>query len=61
MVYNYFQLKTTKEYVWSKKESLPEGSPLMSVIDEGLKQAKYATDVMGILARELKIHSSQGR
>lgn len=47
-------LKTTKEYVWSKREITPEGAPLTELIDLGLNRGKYASGCIAALLDELK-------
>lgn len=47
-------LKTTSTYVWSKRESAEEGLPFSELIKFGLTRPRYATDVVGIILKELK-------
>nr|CAG4640849.1 EOG090X05V1 [Eulimnadia texana] len=52
-------LKTHKEYTWSKRENTPQGSPLMSLVEQGVNRNKYATDCVGALIKELKQHANE--
>ncbi|XP_033103089.1 28S ribosomal protein S29, mitochondrial-like [Anneissia japonica] len=51
------RLKTHEKYTWSKRECTDANQPLISVIDQGLNRPKNATDVIGVLLKELKEHS----
>ncbi|XP_067879005.1 28S ribosomal protein S29, mitochondrial [Heterodontus francisci] len=48
------QLKTQQKYIWSKREATEEGRPLGEVVDQGLTRMKNASDVVGVLFKELK-------
>ncbi|EDW01302.1 28S ribosomal protein S29, mitochondrial [Drosophila grimshawi] len=48
------QLKTSKEYVWSKRESTPAGAPLMELVEHGIARIKYASETTAALLAELK-------
>ncbi|XP_069796674.1 small ribosomal subunit protein mS29 [Narcine bancroftii] len=48
------QLKTQRKYVWSKREATEEGRPLGEVVDQGIARVKNASDVVGVLFKELK-------
>ncbi|XP_064621052.1 small ribosomal subunit protein mS29-like [Lineus longissimus] len=50
-------LKTTKTYVWSKREQTEEGASWLAVIEYGITRAKYAADCIGVLLREIKLQS----
>lgn len=54
-------LITSKTYEWSKRESTPQGSTLLELIDHGINRAKYASDCIVHLAEEIKLLSSQGK
>jgi len=47
-------LKTTQEYVWTKREKAEIGTPLDDVLNFGLNRFKFATDVVGVLLKELR-------
>ncbi|XP_072572780.1 small ribosomal subunit protein mS29 [Paramormyrops kingsleyae] len=48
------EIKTTKSYVWTKRESTEEGRPLGELVEKGLTRVKSSSDVMGALMRELR-------
>lgn len=48
-------LKTSNEYVWSKRETTAPGSPLLQLIDHGINRVKYASDVIDVLIHEVKL------
>lgn len=54
-------LTTSREIVWSKRESTPVGAPLSELIEHGIARVKYASEVMRVLVDELKSHSTAGR
>lgn len=54
-------LTTSKEIVWSKRESTPAGATLSELIEHGIARVKYASEVMSVLVAELKAHSTAGR
>uniref|UniRef100_A0A803SSG1 Small ribosomal subunit protein mS29 n=1 Tax=Anolis carolinensis TaxID=28377 RepID=A0A803SSG1_ANOCA len=54
------EIKTQQSYVWSKRESTAEGSPLGEVIDQGLTRVKNASDAVGVVLKELKQQCPQG-
>lgn len=54
-------LKCSKEYVWSKRESTPVDAPLTELIEHGINRVKFATEAIAVLIEELKQQSSQGR
>lgn len=51
------ELKTTEKYVWNKRESTEKDQPLLSVLEQGLTRPKNATDVIGVLLKELQLQS----
>ncbi|XP_052739608.1 28S ribosomal protein S29, mitochondrial isoform X2 [Bicyclus anynana] len=51
-------LKTSKEYVWSKRESTPAGAPLAELVEHGIARVKYACDVIDVLLKEIKLLSN---
>ncbi|KAH8399322.1 hypothetical protein KR215_007842 [Drosophila sulfurigaster] len=48
------QLKTSKEYVWSKRESTPAGASLIELVEHGIARIKYASETTAALIAELK-------
>ncbi|KAK3604678.1 hypothetical protein CHS0354_009290 [Potamilus streckersoni] len=54
-------LTTTKTYVWSKRETTEEGTPLQELIDFGLNRQRFADDCIGALLREIRIRASEKR
>lgn len=54
-------LKTSKDYVWSKREETPAGSKLLELIDHGINRGKYAADVIKTLLDEIKQQSTEGK
>ncbi|GAB1605926.1 28S ribosomal protein S29, mitochondrial-like, partial [Argonauta hians] len=47
-------IKTTSKYIWSKRESAEEGITLLELIEFGLTRPRYASDVVGIVLKEVK-------
>ncbi|CRL04070.1 CLUMA_CG017183, isoform A [Clunio marinus] len=54
-------LKTSQDYVWSKRETTPVGASLIELVDHGINRAKYATDVIRVLFDEVKLQSNEGK
>lgn len=54
-------LKTTKDYVWSKRETTPAGSTLLELIEHGITRVKFASDTITALIGELKQHATGGK
>lgn len=54
-------LRLSKDYVWSKRETTLTGAPLMELIEHGINRAKYSCDVIAALLQELKQQSTQGK
>lgn len=54
-------LKTSKTYVWSKREETPVGSTIMELVDHGINRGKYAADVIKVLFDEIKQQSTEGK
>lgn len=54
-------LKCSKEYVWSKRESTPSGAPITELIEHGINRVKFATGAINALVEELKQQSSDGK
>lgn len=54
-------LRTSKDYVWSKRETTPAGSTFQELVDHGINRAKFASDVIRVLLDEIKQQSSDGK
>lgn len=54
-------LKCSREYVWSKRESTSAGAPLTELIEHGINRIKFATDAICVLLDELKQQSTEGK
>lgn len=54
-------LKTTKDYVWSKRESTPAGSTLSELVEHGIARIKFASETVAALLSEIKQHASNGQ
>jgi small subunit ribosomal protein S29 len=55
------QLTTTKEYVWTKRETTPAGAPLTQLADLGIQRVKFSNDIFYALCEELKNHANAGQ
>jgi len=55
------QLKCSRDYVWSKRETTAAGAPLTELIDHGIARIKFACDIVAVLLEELKEQSTQGK
>lgn len=47
-------LKTSRDYVWSKRETTPKGSKLIELIEHGIARVKFSSDTIAALISELK-------
>lgn len=54
-------LKTTKDYVWSKRETTPANSGLLELIEHGISRVKFASGVIEALLAEIKSQSTAGK
>ncbi|KAM8921555.1 small ribosomal subunit protein mS29 [Pelodytes ibericus] len=54
------QIQTQQRYVWSKREATEEGRPLGEVVDQGLTRVKSASDVVGVVWKELRSQAGSG-
>lgn len=52
------RLKNT--YTWNKREQSVPGDEMMSVVEFGMSRGKYATDVVGVVLKELKMGADGG-
>lgn len=55
------ELKCSRDYVWSKRETTAAGAPLIELIDHGIARIKFACDIVAVLLEELKEQSTQGK
>lgn len=53
------KIKTKQRYVWTKRESTEEGSPLGQLVDQGISRVKCSSDVVGAVMKELRLQSGQ--
>uniref|UniRef100_A0A336LXC0 Small ribosomal subunit protein mS29 n=1 Tax=Culicoides sonorensis TaxID=179676 RepID=A0A336LXC0_CULSO len=58
---NQPDLKISKDYVWSKRETTPAGSSLLELVDHGINRVKFAGDTIDALIEELKLLSTSGK
>ncbi|XP_058015887.1 small ribosomal subunit protein mS29 isoform X2 [Ahaetulla prasina] len=54
------QIKTQQKYIWGKRDVTEEGCSLIDLTEKGLAWVKYASDVVGVILKELKQQSCQG-
>lgn len=54
-------LRCSRDYVWSKRETTPAGATLLELIEHGIARIKFAADTVAVLLAELKAHSTAGR
>lgn len=54
-------LKCSRDYVWSKRETTAAGASLIELIEHGISRIKFASDIIAVLLEELKEQSSQGK
>ncbi|XP_075419000.1 small ribosomal subunit protein mS29 [Tenrec ecaudatus] len=54
------QIKVAEKYVWNKRESTEQGSPLGEVVEQGITRVKSATDAVGVVLKELRRQSALG-
>ncbi|CAG5125507.1 unnamed protein product [Candidula unifasciata] len=47
-------LKTTSEYVWTKREKAEAGTPLEEIINFGMTRIKFSSDCVGVVLKELR-------
>ncbi|KAG7174578.1 28S ribosomal protein S29-like [Homarus americanus] len=55
------QLETSEQYEWSRRDITEAGVPLMSLVEQGISRARYASDCIKALTNELKKHATAGR
>lgn len=54
-------LKVSKDYVWSKRETTPAGAKLIELVDHGINRVKFASEAIEALLGELKQQSTEGK
>ncbi|XP_034954805.1 small ribosomal subunit protein mS29 [Zootoca vivipara] len=54
------EIKTQQKYMWGKRDSTEEGRPLIEVVEQGLTRVKIASDVVGVVFKELKQQCPEG-
>ncbi|KAF5282688.1 hypothetical protein FQA39_LY17495 [Lamprigera yunnana] len=54
-------LRVTKDYVWSKRETTTKDAPLLELVEHGINRVKFASQTIGALAEEIKQLSSEGK
>ncbi|XP_004535231.1 28S ribosomal protein S29, mitochondrial [Ceratitis capitata] len=55
------QLKTSKDYVWTKREATPAGSTLLELVEHGIARIKFASETIAALLSELKQHANDDK
>ncbi|CAG2055960.1 unnamed protein product, partial [Timema podura] len=58
---NKLDLRISKDYIWSKRETTREGSSILELVEHGINRVKYASDCIIALLKEIKTHSTHGR
>ncbi|XP_043468307.1 28S ribosomal protein S29, mitochondrial [Leptopilina heterotoma] len=54
-------LRTSKDYVWSARESNLKGTPILDIIDFGTSRIKFASEIIITLMQELKQWCADGK
>ncbi|XP_021232342.1 28S ribosomal protein S29, mitochondrial isoform X1 [Numida meleagris] len=54
------EIKTQQKYVWGKRDSTEQGRPLAEVVEQGLARVKNASDVVGVVLKEIKQQCQPG-
>lgn len=55
------EMRISKDYIWSKRESSLKDSTLLELIDHGINRVKYASDTIIALIEEVQILSNGGK
>ncbi|XP_055383177.1 28S ribosomal protein S29, mitochondrial [Condylostylus longicornis] len=58
---NKLNLKTSKDYVWSKRETTPAGSTLLQLVEHGINRIKFSTGTIEALISELKQQATDNK
>ncbi|XP_017765720.1 PREDICTED: 28S ribosomal protein S29, mitochondrial [Eufriesea mexicana] len=56
-----YDLKTSKEYIWSQREIIKSGDSLSNLIEFGIDRKKFSCGVINALVEELKTASIAGK
>ncbi|RUS90431.1 hypothetical protein EGW08_001836 [Elysia chlorotica] len=51
------ELKTTSEYIWTKREKAEVGTSFEEIINFGLSRLKFSSDCVGVLLKELRVQA----
>ncbi|XP_015593883.1 28S ribosomal protein S29, mitochondrial [Cephus cinctus] len=54
-------LRVTKDYAWSHRETTSNGTPLLEMINFGINRIKFASEIINVLINELKEASRDGK
>ncbi|XP_059615193.1 small ribosomal subunit protein mS29 [Phlebotomus argentipes] len=52
---------TSKDHVWSQRETTPKGATLLELVEHGINRMKFASGTIAALLSELKILSTEGK
>lgn len=55
------QIRVSKDYEWSSRETTKQGATLLELIDLGISRLKYACNIIYALTDELKLASTAGK
>lgn len=58
---NLDNVKTTKEYVWTKRDKTEAGKSFSNLVDLGIARPRIATDVIGCIMREIRLQPPEER
>ncbi|KAI8792535.1 28S ribosomal protein S29, mitochondrial-like isoform X1 [Biomphalaria glabrata] len=47
-------LKTTSEYIWTKRENAAVGTPIEEIINFGQTRIKFSSDCVGVILKEIR-------
>ncbi|XP_053698093.1 28S ribosomal protein S29, mitochondrial [Sabethes cyaneus] len=54
-------LKVSRDYVWSIRETTPAGAPLLELVDHGINRVKFSCDAIAAILQELRQQSTEGK
>ncbi|XP_055523372.1 28S ribosomal protein S29, mitochondrial [Wyeomyia smithii] len=54
-------LKVSREYVWSKRETTPAGASLLELVEHGINRVKFSCNAIAALLGELRQQSTEGK
>ncbi|XP_077974406.1 small ribosomal subunit protein mS29-like [Styela clava] len=52
-------IKTSKDYIWTKREKTDAGSSLGALVDQGIARTRLATDAIGCIMREIRVQGPE--